>query len=142
MLIFKGRARDCLPYAEFPPERKVRLRARSVAHSLHFTKKPHGSSCVLLSALFIHDGMLHPARLGYRLVLLGILATAQTITQSHAIPLAICGEKLPFAQACRADNSTPATNICARLRSHRLRYGFLLPHAHAYLHATQKSCTV
>jgi len=47
------RARNCLPFAEFPLQRKILLRVLSAAHSLHLTKKPHGSSCVLLSVSLI-----------------------------------------------------------------------------------------
>jgi len=36
----------------------------------------------------------------------------------------------------------PQPVVSARPRSHRLRFGFLLPQARAYWHATQKSCTV
>lgn len=46
---------------------------------------------------------------------------------------------LQFAHAAK---SPAAALVSARPRSHRLRFGFLLAHAYAYCHATQKSCTV
>lgn len=56
--------------------------------------------------------------------------------KSHAIPLAICRMATSFL-AFQTDKSTPAALVCARPRSHRLRYRFCFTRQRSFAMPTQ-----
>jgi hypothetical protein len=109
----------------------LRSGAIAVCHAICFAAYfRSGSSCVFLPGSFIIEIARFALRYTTRLSQPGVFgSTIAWLLKHHA-----SRERFTLLSFSiqSTDKKPPAANVCARLRCHRLRYGFLLTQAHPY----------